>query len=247
MHSNLAQHSSALLLPTLAAIFLASFLPSLSTKCPQCFLKRELADNFHITLFLPSSTNFSKQKLLPEKRNSSNSSFAMKKKEEERKRKEKWSHVPPNPCARAVIQFQRLLLSPDRPRRGRKRPRVWHTRDLHVSLRPASGGQRLHKTTRMCRRTHHREPLVAFVRGRVASGLCRMFWRGSWRNCALGKTRRKESLVFPLFPLSLFSFHLFPILPLPASLFIRSVREQALEVAALRVTHGYMLMLGHDE
>lgn len=141
------------------------------------------------------------------------------------------SSVSKSVRARAVIQFQRLLLSPDRPRRGRKRPRVWHTW-FTCELAACKWRRSVH--THAHAHAHRREPLVAFVRGdewrRQACAGC--FGRGSWRNCALEKTRRKEGegedffLLLYSLPLpspSIFSsIPLFPPHPPPHCLFVAS-------------------------
>ena len=58
------------------------------------------------------------------------------------------------------------------------------------------------------------------------------------------RVEKKERTSFFSLSLSSSPSPLFPFSPL--CLFVAS-GEQALEVAALRVTHGYMLMPGHDE
>lgn len=101
----------------------------------------------------------------------------------------------PNRRTRVAIQFQRLLLSPERPPR-QKQPRVWHTW-FTCELVTASGGSVYVDKTRMYTHgTASSRPLVAFVRGREGVSRCRMFWRGSWRNCKEKTEGKKRSLRF---------------------------------------------------
>lgn len=101
----------------------------------------------------------------------------------------------PNRRTRVAIQFQRLLLSPERPPR-QKQPRVWHTW-FTCELVTASGGSVYVDKTRMYTHgTASSRPLVAFVRGREGVSRCRMFWRGSWRNCKEKTEGKKKSLRF---------------------------------------------------
>lgn len=101
---------------------------------------------------------------------------------------------------------------------------VCGTRDLHVSLR------RIHTHTRASSRAVG--SFCTWMSGvRLAQDVLAVAREGiaRWKRQEGRKERERISSFF----YSPFPFHLFPLShPLPSSLFIRSVREQALEVAA---------------
>lgn len=132
---------------------------------------------------------------------------------------------------------------------------VCGTRDLHVSLRRASGGAAyIHTHTRTRIVASRWQLLYVEMSGgvRLAQDVLAVAREGiaRWKRQEGRKERERISSFFYIPSLSLLppSFPPSPSsLPTPSSLFIRSVREQALEVAAACDPRLYMLMLGHDE